>query len=933
MNLNKIYPTVLLFFILSTSLFAQKYAVKGTVIDTTQMPLMSATVVILNQTDSVLVNFSITNEDGYFEVPKVVAGEYILQITYLGYDPFSKSFSLNETTGDFNGGTIQLSVANSNLDEVVVKAEHIPIQIKGDTIQYNADAFQVQPGSAVEDLLKKLPGVEVDRDGNVRAQGEDVQNVFVDGKEFFGNDPKIATKNLPADAVDKVQVFDKKSDMAEFSGIDDGQREKTINLELKDGKKKGYFGNVEGGYGTDDRYKGKFNLNRFSKKMQFSAIGMLNNINEQGFSLNEYMNFMGGLQNMMSGGSGRMELSFNSNDMGLPLNFGQPNGIATTTAGGMNMNYEFSDKTELNGSYFYNQIKNEIDRDVFRQNLAEFGAFNSTENAEQLSENKNHRLNLTLKHEIDSFQNIQLRASGGFNDAALNNVGLTETYNSGNILENSGFRDYNSLGDNWNMTSNLLYRRRFYKKGRVFTASVDFGKRDDEQNANLESVNSFPLEGQVDSVMQRQFQTNDQTNYSGRISYTEPLGGGKYLGINYSRSNFKNDLVKDFYDILNPATRQEILNENLSNKYKRDYTYDRGGLTFQYNKKKFNFSSGVSVQHSQLDGALQGANDPIQKDFTNILPSLRWNYDFKSTRNLSFRYETSVREPSVEQLQPIADNSDPLNVYMGNPELRPEYTHGFNIHFMDYDQFNFRSIFGRFSFDYTTDKITNKRTIDQSFRQTIQSINVENDMRFNGYVGFGTPLRFMKSRIDISGNMLYNRGILFVNDIENTTERLNSGLEVTLDNRKKEVIDIAIGASYNFSQTKYSESTAQNQDYLNRTYFADLTLNLGKKWSLSSFFDYSIYSGESFGSEQTIPLWEASVTHYFLKNRKGRLILSAFDLLNQNIGINRTSNLNYIEESRVQSLGRYFLLTFAYSISGFGNENNSGINIQTLRRR
>jgi hypothetical protein len=934
MSFNKIYPTIFFFFIFSSSLFAQKYTVKGTVIDTTQMPLPSATVVILNQSDSVLTNFSITNDDGYFEVPKVAEGEYILQVTYLGYDPFSQPFSLSENSGDFDAETIQMSVADANLEEVVVKAEHIPIQIKGDTIQYNADAFQVQPGSAVEDLLKKLPGVEVDREGNVRAQGEDVQNVLVDGKEFFGNDPKIATKNLPADAVDNVKVYDKKSDMAEFSGIDDGEREKTINLELKDGKKKGYFGTAEGGYGTDDRYKGKFNLNRFSKKMQFSAIGMLNNINEQGFSINEYMNFMGGLQNMMSGGGGRIELSFDSDDMGIPLNFGQANGIRTTTAGGVNMNYEFSEKTELNGSYFYNQIKNEIGRDVSRQNLAEFGAFNSTENTDQIGQNKSHRINLTLNHEIDSFQNIRLRANGGFNDADLSNIGLTQTFNAENILENSGYRDYQSIGENWNLTSNLLYRRRFHKKGRVFTASIDFGKRDNEQNANLNSINSFPLENLVDSVMQRQFQTNDETNYSGRISYTESLGGGKYLGINYSRSNYKNDLIKDFFDILNPATRQEIFNETLSNKYKRDYTYDRGGLTFQLNKKKFNFSTGVSVQHSRLDGELQGITDPIRNDFTNILPSLRWNYDFKSTRNLTFRYETSVREPSLEQLQPIPDNSDPLNIYIGNPELRPEYTHRVDLHFMDYNQFNFTSIFGNLNINYATNKITNKRTIDQSFRQTIQPINVENDLLVNGYFGFGTPLRFIKSRIDISGNLFYNRGILFVNDIENTTERFESGVEVTLENRKKETFDVAIGVAYNFSQTQYSESTAQNQDYLNRTFFTEMTLNLGKKWALSSFFDYSIYSGESFGSEQTIPLWEASLTRYFLKNRKGRLILSAFDLLNRNIGINRTSNLNYIEEARVQALGRYFLLTFAYSISGFGNNGDSGgVHIQTSRRR
>lgn len=909
--------------------------VKGTLVDSTDQALISATVVLLQEKDSVIAGFSISNDEGYFELPKTPVGDYILQATYIGYENYFQSITLTEEGGDFDAGKIVLSPASANLNEILIKGEHVPLWIKNDTIEYNADAFKTQPGSVVEDLLKKLPGVEVDRDGNVKAQGENVQNVFVDGKEFFGQDPKIATKNLPADAVDKVQVYDKKSEMAEFSGIDDGQREKTINLELKDGKKKGYFGTVEGGYGTDERYQGKFNINNFNKKMQLSAIGMLNNINEQGFSINEYMNFMGGLQNMMSGGGGAVTLSLDSESMGVPLNYGPNNGITTTTAAGLNMNYEFSDQTELNASYFYNHLKNDIQRDVFRQNLADFGAFTSTENSDQLSENKNHRLNMTLRHEIDSMSNIRLRAGGGFNDAATSNYGLSKTFNLDNVLENSSQRDYSSGGENLNFNANLLYRRRFQKQGRIFSASVNFGRSDDDRVGDLHSVNNFPLENQIDTIDQRQIQTNDQQNYSARVSYTEPLGKRKYLEFNYSRSNYKNDLIKDFYDILDRASQQEVRNEALSNGYKRDYTYDRGGMTFQLNRKKFNFSTGASLQHSKLDGEVIGSDDPLVKTFTNVLPTLRLNYDFTTSRNITFRYETSVREPSVEQLQPIVDNSDPLNVYIGNPDLRPEYTHGFNIHFMSFDQFTFTNIFGMVDARYSTNKITNQRTIDESFRQSIMPINVENDFDMRGYLGFGTPLRFIKSKININTNINYNRGILFVNTIENITNRFNAGVEIKLDNRKKEIIDAAIGANYKYNQTKYSESTEQNQDFLNTTYFAELSVQMGKSFSFSSIFDYQLYSGESFGNEQSIALWEASLTAYFLKNRKGRLIFSVFDLLNQNVGINRNSSLNYIEEARIQSLGRYFMLTFAYSISGFGDKGGmpGGIHIETDRRR
>ncbi|MCB0684122.1 MAG: hypothetical protein KDC32_24935, partial [Saprospiraceae bacterium] len=253
--------------------------------------------------------------------------------------------------------------------------------------------------------------------GNIRAQGEQVNRVLVDGKEFFGSDPKIATQNLPADAVDKVQVFDKRSEMAEFSGIDDGEREKTINLALKEDKKQGYFGNVTAGYGTDDRYQGKANINRFSKNMQLSAIGMTNNLNQQGFSIDDYLNFMGGLRSMMSGGGGGFRLTLDSDEVGVPLDFGQSTGITTTRAGGLNLNYDFGEKTELSTSYFYNRISNELQQSTYRENLLADAPFTSEEETEQLNRNTNHRLNLTLRHEIDSMQRLSLRSNLGFNDA------------------------------------------------------------------------------------------------------------------------------------------------------------------------------------------------------------------------------------------------------------------------------------------------------------------------------------------------------------------------------------------------------------------------------------------------------------------------------------------------------------------------------------
>ena len=341
----------------TTFVYAQttKATISGIVSDTSNTPLLGATVVVLQAKDSVLKSFALSDKEGNFAIKRVAAGEYILQITFIGYQKVSQPFSIKPDQSAWDAGTFILQPEILTADEVSIEADRTPILMKGDTIQYNADAFKTQPNAVVEDLLKKLPGVEVERDGTVKAQGETVQKVLVDGKEFFGDDPKMATKNLPADAVDNVQVFDKKSEMAEFTGVDDGNEQKTINLELKEDKKQGVFGNVTAGYGTDNRYESRLNLNRFNDKLQFSAIGMANNTNRQGFSIGDYINLMGGMSNLMGGGGGSFSLSLNTEEVGIPLENGLNNGFVNTGAGGINFNYDLGKNTSLSTSYFFQQ--------------------------------------------------------------------------------------------------------------------------------------------------------------------------------------------------------------------------------------------------------------------------------------------------------------------------------------------------------------------------------------------------------------------------------------------------------------------------------------------------------------------------------------------------------------------------------------------------
>jgi Outer membrane protein beta-barrel family/Carboxypeptidase regulatory-like domain len=922
------HPIFILFLFLSFPLFSQKNTVVGAVADSTGTGLPSATVVLLQKQDSVLSSFGITNDDGRFQLKRVKPGEYLLQVSYVGFATHYQPLTVAENAGLVDAGTVSMEAASANLDAVEVVGEHVPMRFKRDTIEYNAAAFKTQDGDVVEELLKKLPGVEVERDGTIRAQGEQVQNVLVDGKEFFGNDPTIATKNLPADAVDKVQVYDKKSEKAEFTGIEDGRDEKTINLALKEDKKQGYFGKATAGYGSGDRYAGKFNINRFSKNTQLSAIGMGNNTNEAGFSFNDYMQFMGGLSNLMSGGGGGRGIRLSFDPGGLPIGNGLSTGINTTWAGGLNFNREFGDKTELNGSYFFNRIENDLGSEVTSENLLGDASYNSGENEERYSKNENHRLNMTLRHEIDSFQNIVLRSRFSTNDAIISSDGTSFSETTGGLPGNSGLRQYRSTGENFDLSSNFSYRRRFRKKGRSFVTDLAFGKNNNDRRGNIYSLNSFYDDGIpafTDTLHQRQGYTDDATSYGATLSYSEPLGKKNYLEFQISRQNYDNQTVKDYFDI--NGSGGELRNDTLSTGYDRGYLYDRGGLNFTINRRKYSLTAGAALQRSTLEGQLE-QETPLGLSFTRLLPNLFFDYEFGTSRNLNIEYQTSVREPSLEQLQPVVDNSDPLNTYTGNPGLRPEYAHNMSAHYMLFDQFSFTSFFASVDATYTKDRITNASTIDAQLQRNTMPVNVDHDFSLRSYASFSTPLRFIKTNIRLNYSNNWNRGILFVNQDKNNTSRLTNTVDLSLDNRKKDIVDARIGVRISHNKTTYSVSDALNQTYLDRRYYAGLRVTPTKKWTFGSEFDYTIYPAESFGLETKIPIWQASISRYFLKGNRGQLRLSAFDILGKNLGISRTNQLNYVQEERIRSLSRYVMLSFSYSISGFGKAGEGGFHIE-----
>ena len=896
--------------------FAQKFSIKGQVVDSMALPLPSATIMLLNLGDSSLVNFAASDSKGIFEIRNVSRGNYELKVTFVGFAPFSKKITTPINSSALDLGQVRLQPIAKQLDEIIIQGEKSPVTVKRDTIEFNASSFKVKANANVEDLLKRMPGMEIESDGTVKAQGEQVQRVTVDGREFFGRDPKLATRNLPADAIDKVQVFDKKSDQSLFTGIEDGQREKTINLELKEEKRNGAFGNIMGGAGTEDRFQGKASVNRFGKGRQLSFLGMGNNINEQGFSMDEFMNFTGGSQQLMGGGGGMVRMEINSdNQNGVPLNFGgRQNGIMTNYAGGINFNKDLTKKTQLTSSYFYNRLDQNVRQQTQRVNyLPNDSSYNYAENVAQLNANDNHRVNLTIDHKIDSANSIKTTNSFTYSDSELNSQTNSRTTTLSEVVQNTSNRTNVNAQTNANLNSGLLYRHRFAKKGRTISTNLTFGFTQTKSSGNQQSSNEYYTAlPERQEIIQTNSQSNDYQSYGVTFSYTEPLGGRKYLEGNYSLRTNRNQIDRLVLDEING---QNILNGQLTNKYNSVYVYNRPGINFRLNRQRFNFTVGISWQNTRLQGDLISKNQKIDRTFENILPVARFNYDFSNFKHLRLDYETSVQEPGIQQLQPVVDNSDPLNIYVGNPELRPAYQQRLSANFTTYDPARFINLFAFATVTHASNTITNSQMIDTNLVRTTKPVNVKNNIDINTNLSFGFPVKMLNSRFNIGPMATYARGVNVLNEQESKTSQQTIGGMIRYNYTLKEIVAVDLGASLNHQETKYEFNTQNNQRYFNKTYSAEVNINFLKNYQFNSGFEYLIYNSETSNYNQTIPLLSLAISRFILKNKTGELKLGVSNLLDRNLSISQSATANYLQQQVSNNLGRYFMLSFTYSLN------------------
>lgn len=889
--------------------YGQKVTIEGKVYDESKGALPSATVMLLNRGDSSLVNFAVTNAEGLFQLKNVSAGDYQVKITFVGFQSYTKNIDVKDRSIQL--GEIKMAVTTKELDELIIEGEKAPVTVKRDTIEFNASSFKTKPNANVEDLLKKLPGVEVENDGTVRAQGENVQRVTVDGREFFGRDPKLATRNLPADAVDKVQVFDKKSDQAVFTGIDDGQREKTINLELKEEKRNGAFGSLMAGAGTTDRIESKASINKFTKTKQMSFLGMGNNINEQGFSLDDYMNFSGSSQNMMGGG-GAMRIEFNSdNQNGVPLNLGGgQNGITTNYAGGINLNKDFNSKLKAGGSYFYNHVDQDVKTTVDRINYLPNGSYSFNQKNLQRNVSDNHRLNLMVDHKIDSANSLKLTANISTTQSKQNTLSQSQTFNEFGLLQNESDRTVASEGSGLNFNSSLLFRHRFAKKGRSFSTNFNLSGSNMESDGEVGSFNQFYIgSGETQNLVQINAQKNKSLSYGVTSSYIEPLGGRKYLEVNYAYSVNTNDVNREVWDA---SAAPPTLDPLLSNKYSGEYVYNRPGLNLRIIRQKYNLSFGTAWQSTQLNGDLEDIK--ITKSFNNLLPVARFNYDFSNFKRMRLDYETSVQEPAIQDLQPVVNNNDPLNLVEGNPDLKPGYSHQLRSSFTLFDPGRFISFFSFIDANYTADAISSAVEVDENLVRTTKPVNVSSNYSINASLQFGFQLRKIKSRINLRTNTVAGRGITLLNAMENTIQRQTFGGSINYTLTLGDVYNLNLSTSMEEQQSRY-DFGLQDQVFLNKTYEVESNLKFLKNFQWNARFRFIEYSSQTTGFSQEVPFLDLSISRFLLKNNVGELKIGVNNLLDRNVSITQTTNANYLEQRTANNLGRYFMISFTYALN------------------
>lgn len=938
--MKKVIIGIVLLLTTALSAFSQtkNITVAGRVIeDDTKEPAVQATVQLLSLPDSAFAAGIATTAQGYFSLPKVKAGKYVLKVSYIGFQPTVLPLQLSAQTPNKNVGTLTLKTDAVMLAEAVVTAEAPQVTVSEDTLMYNSSAYRTPEGAMLEELVKKLPGAEIDDDGNVKINGKDLKKIMVDGKEFFGGDVKTGLKNLPVDMIDRLKTYDKKSDLARITGIDDGEEETVLDLTVKKGMNQGWFGNADAAVGTEDRYAGRLMLNRFVDKTQVSLIASANNVNNQGFS----------------GGGGGPRWRRN-NGLNAPKELGL--NFATETA-----------KLELGGSARYNyndaDIANVNSSERFLQNG------NSYSNSNSLNRNKNSTFNadFRLEWKPDSMTNIIFRPNFSYGKTDNSSSSLSGTFNADPYSLVTNPNDYldfdvinnedplkdirvnatntGSLSDSKTVSTDatLQINRKLNDKGRNVTFRGRFGYGDNDNNQYTESMTRYyQIPTNLDSTLIRNQYITTPTNdysYSAQITYSEPIARATFLQFSYQFQYKYSESDKTTFDLYKinpewgigdplPVGYQNHAVDSLGKYAEYRYYNHDASVSLRFIREKYQLSAGVSFQpqNSKLSYKKGDYMIDTTRSVFNFAPNIDFRYRFSKVSQLRFNYRGRTGQPSMENLLPIVDNSNPLNIRVGNPGLKPSFTHSMRLFYNTYNAELQRGIMTHASFSATQNSISNSTEYDdQTGARTTTPKNINGNWSAFGMFGFNTALKNKKYTINSFTNVNYQNNVAFLYNQDTKVDDKNKTTGLTLSERlngayRNDWFEFGLNGSISYTAERSKLRPENNQEPYTFSYGANTQLMA--PWNMT--FTTNIanqsrrgYTDASMNRNELI--WNAQLSQTFLKGA-ATVSLELYDILKQQSNISRSLTADGRSVSEYNGINSYCMVHFIYRLNIFGSK-------------
>ena len=907
-------------------LYPQGRGVRGFVFDSTSnSPLAYAHVTLSSIPLIDFPFYTTTNDKGYFEFRRINPGKYVIEITFLGFEKYIDTLQIS--WGGKNLDTIFLKQSYVSLKEVVVRDKVPQVEQKGDTIVFNASAFRTAPNSTLEDLVLKFPGVEKE-ENVIKVQGEEVKRVLVDGRRFFGDDPNIALKNLPAEIVEQVQLFDKKSEQAELTGFQDDQTEKAFNVITRVDKRKGYFGRMFGGYGTKDRFNSGANLNSFNNEEKISLLGMANNINLSSFSvldLSSSEQFSSPQRGRGFRGRGGQQ----SNPLlNIPINAGSGNN--DIYAAGINYSNVFQNKLELSGSYFFNKVKNLNNSRTFRKYISELsGLDNFSEMTSTTGNNFDHRINIFFDYRIDSSNTIRIRPDLQFTSNSIKTFSLSENYLINNIFLNSNSFHRSNNSKNYNLSNEFVFSHRFPVQGRTISIGLNTSYTQQNFDYDLFSITE-KLDNSIlasDSLNQISNYINKRFSNSIRLIYTEPLGTNSYLRLRFIPFYFIETRVRDNYEISDFSSTRIEYDSLLSNSFRNENLAWRGSISYRYFDEKFRLEFDLMYQHHIRKGIQKfPLNFENTYRFNAILPSFEITYRFSEFKNLRAEYSTRAQIPSIAQLQNTIDFSNPQFLRTGNPNLNKVLVNELRVRY-----FITNPVAGSFNaytlnINYSIDNIGNN--VIQITRDTIlfgnvyvnrgtqfsYPVNVGNAFSVNTGFLYSFKIETISSNLAFSTDLSYSRSPNLINGKENITQQIFFNENISLSSNRTE-FDYRINYSPGFT---YSHNSLNKNisKYLTHRIGLNFRGNIYDELFLSTQLNY-FYNPRSASNEKSSTIWNVGTGYRFLSDKRAEIKFEVIDVLNQRKQLVRLIREDYYEDRYTQLLDRFFILTFTYNLRAF----------------